>query len=164
MWNKIFVKFQLYSFVFGVILGLTLSFLVYYPETLRRNVNISARAASVTVPQSRKIFPKFNFSNSELYTDDVAKDLFNKVKVLCWIMTTPLNHKTKAIHVKKTWGSRCNKLLFMSSETDADLESIALPVGEGRNSLWDKTKQAFLYVHQHHLNDADWFVKADDDT
>lgn len=45
----------------------------------------------------------------------VAKELYDKVKVLCWIMTTPKNHQKKARHVKATWGARCNVLLFMSS-------------------------------------------------
>jgi len=49
--------------------------------------------------------------------DTVAKKLYNEVRVLCWVMTQPSNHKKKAVHVKNTWGSRCNKLLFMSSET-----------------------------------------------
>lgn len=42
--------------------------------------------------------------------------LYHEVRVLCWVMTNPTNHKTKARHVKRTWGKRCNILLFMSTE------------------------------------------------
>ena len=42
---------------------------------------------------------------------------------------------------------------------------MALPgVQEGHDRLWPKTVKAFQYVWEHHRNDADWFMKADDDT
>lgn len=94
----------------------------------------------------------------------LAHQLYRDVRILCWVMTNPSNHKKKALHVKRTWANRCNKVLFMSSEEDPLLDSVALPVREGRNNLWGKTKEAFKYIYQHHLDDADWFLKADDDT
>ncbi|CAH1394523.1 unnamed protein product [Nezara viridula] len=96
--------------------------------------------------------------------DVVAQELASKVRILCWVMTSPSNHKKKAQHIKATWGPRCNVLLFMSSVEDKELGSIALPVSEGRNSLWAKTKAAYQHVYDHYMDKADWFMKADDDT
>ncbi|XP_063709185.1 glycoprotein-N-acetylgalactosamine 3-beta-galactosyltransferase 1-like [Culicoides brevitarsis] len=93
----------------------------------------------------------------------VQKDLYKEVRVLCWIMSNPKNLK-KQKAVFETWGKRCNKFLIMSSEKAENLPVVALPVKEGRKNLWAKTKEAFKYVYKNHLDDADWFLKADDDT
>lgn len=94
----------------------------------------------------------------------VAKDLKKKVRVLCWIMTSPTNLDKKAIHVKKTWAKRCNIMLFISSKNNASFPAIGLDVKEGREHLTSKTMQAFRYVYDHYKHKADWFMKADDDT
>lgn len=99
----------------------------------------------------------------ELYNTELADRLFDEVRILCLVMTYSKNHKTKAIHVKETWGKQCNKLVFISDHHDIELGAVALPSSEGRQFLWGKTKEAFIYAYNNHFDDADWFVKADDD-
>lgn len=108
-----------------------------------------------------------NWSNNAtiLVNTTVADYLEQNVRVLCWILTHPDNHRSKAVHVKNTWGRRCDKLLIMSSEEDTELNTIKLNVtDEGHDYLWGKSKAAWKYVYKYHLNDADWFYKGDDDT
>ena len=50
-------------------------------------------------------------------------DNTKSVRLVCWIMTMPANHQKKAIHVKATWGSRCDVLLFMSTEEGKKLNN-----------------------------------------
>uniref|UniRef100_A0A8C8VFA8 N-acetylgalactosaminide beta-1,3-galactosyltransferase n=1 Tax=Pelusios castaneus TaxID=367368 RepID=A0A8C8VFA8_9SAUR len=94
----------------------------------------------------------------------VVGELYDKVRILCWVMTGPDNLESKARHVKATWTRHCNVALFMSSVQDADFPTVGLDTKEGRDQLYWKTIRAFQYVHQHHLDQADWFLKADDDT
>lgn len=54
----------------------------------------------------------------------IAHQLYNDVKILCWIMTNPKNHQKKARHIKRTWGNRCNRLLFMSSIEGINIFSV----------------------------------------
>ena len=93
-----------------------------------------------------------------------ARALYERVRILCWVMTGPRTLETKARHVRATWARHCNVALFMSSEPDEAFPAVGLPVQEGRHQLYWKTIRAFQYVHQHHLGQADWFLKADDDT
>ncbi|CAL8295582.1 unnamed protein product [Merluccius merluccius] len=86
-----------------------------------------------------------------------------KIRVLCWIMTGPKYLESRTRHLRDTWTRHCDKVLFMSS-VKTDFPTVGLNVSEGRDQLYWKTIRAFQYIHQHHLDDADWFLKADDDT
>lgn len=113
---------------------------------IRNNVSISQLVGRIEIDHS------------------IAEHLYRDVRVLCWILTSPSNHAKRAIHVKQTWGKRCNKLLFISSMEDSDLRTVKLAVGEGRSNLWHKTREAARYIYEKHFHEADWFLKADDDT
>jgi hypothetical protein len=49
---------------------------------------------------------------------------------------------------------------------ESTLPAIGLPLPgpESRTQLWNKAKLTFSYIYDHHLNDYDWFFKADEDT
>lgn len=127
-----------------------------------------------TIPMSRMILNReanlvkstagpLKFRNN-LYDDSLAVNLFEEVKILCLVMTNPANHRTQADHVKSTWGKRCNKLLFITTQEDDSLDTIVvLNITESRQALRRKTKTAFFYAHDNHLDEFDWFLKADDD-
>lgn len=141
----------------GVVLGVALSTIIIYPNKI----------ATLFKTQPRVFFKAQIDTNLNgiLYNTSIADELSKNIRVLCWVLTTPENHKLKVIHVNSTWGKRCNKLLFMSTKSDQNIDGvIALPVKEGRNTLWDKTRSALQYVYNYHFNDADWFLKADDDS
>lgn len=87
-------------------------------------------------------------------------------RVLCWILTYPKAHALKAVAINQTWGRRCDKLLFMTTEPFPGIETIVLDIGgeEDRGRLWNKSKAAWMHCYKNHLDSFDWFVKADDDT
>ncbi|XP_037934817.1 glycoprotein-N-acetylgalactosamine 3-beta-galactosyltransferase 1-like [Teleopsis dalmanni] len=146
---------NLLCLLIGLIVGIRLTeFWNYF------KFNVSSRTTEATNDSASTT--AYNGEHSE--GSSLAAHLYNNTRVLCWIMTTPANHLKRALHVKQTWGKRCNKLLFMSTQEDKYLDAIKLPVLEGRLFLWNKTREAFKYIYEHHLNDADWFLKADDDT
>lgn len=106
----------------------------------------------------------FLFSVLRDSSNTLASKLYEEVRVLCWVMTSPASVSSKARHIKVTWGRRCNVLLFMSSVNEPTLPAIGLNVTDGYDHLWGKTRAAFKYIYRRHRNDADWFLKADDDT
>ena len=151
------------SMSLGILVGIFIMYM--YNEVNKRSQWVLPNNRQVTVETTVSFEVDANDTHHHHSLNyKAAQDEYNDTRVLCWVMTNPKNHKTKCKPIKETWGKRCNILLFMSSETDDSLPSVALKVPEGRENLWLKTKAAWKYVQKHYLYRADWFLKADDDT
>ncbi len=87
-------------------------------------------------------------------------------RILCWILTMPEAHETKARAVNETWGRHCDTLLFITTAMHDSLPTVVVDIGgpESRYRLWIKSKRAWEHVFQHYFDKAEWFMKADDDT
>lgn len=97
--------------------------------------------------------------------EPLAQRLAREVRVVCFVLTTPKYHKSRAVHIQRTWGKRCNKLYFMTSVHDDELnETVVQKTPDKYEVLWGKTKEAFTYLYEHKRHEGDWFMKADDDT
>ncbi|KAG0727849.1 Glycoprotein-N-acetylgalactosamine 3-beta-galactosyltransferase 1 [Chionoecetes opilio] len=154
----------------SMMLGGIISFIIFTPPAAKHYRNFREPVRHEDIEEDKEDIPDTPLSSHDphelhhLGEGVEAARLFEKVRVVCWVMTRPETHEKKAIHVKATWGKRCNKLIFMSSKNDSLLGAIDLGVGDGRDHLWAKTKAAFKYLYDHHFGEYDWFFKADDDT
>ncbi|XP_037959689.1 glycoprotein-N-acetylgalactosamine 3-beta-galactosyltransferase 1-like [Teleopsis dalmanni] len=181
-----FTQLKLFlTLIFGIALGLIISQVLYSTNCTHLQIQTTLwtsargrtyspeqhddyyaeRVKDLLAPDSEIPNATWPISDSNLSDyKSLADKLYNETRVLCWVLTSPNNHAKRAVHVKNTWGSRCNKLIFMSSAEDSELGAVKLSVGEGRGNLWRKTREAAKYIYDHHLDEADWFLKADDDT
>lgn len=157
-----FILQELLGFLIGFAIS-TLLMLNIASNYSFRNISFKSKEIDQSSLNASMTWNIIRISN-ETYESDLAKQLFNNIRVLCWVFTHPTNHKLKVPHVKNTWGKRCNKLLFMSIEKDPNNpDVVAIPIPEGRSHLWNKTRLVMKYVYENHYNDADWFMRADDD-
>ena len=99
-------------------------------------------------------------------------------RILCWVPSSSNSLAlSRAELIRKTWGRKCDILLFMVSrfnqqQTQSHLSLdepsntavIGLPVKDSYSHLWGKTQEALKYIHDHFLQEADWFFKVDDDS
>ncbi|KAH8353034.1 hypothetical protein KR084_008410 [Drosophila pseudotakahashii] len=115
-------------------------------------------------PSSHRNTPSPTTTTTHPPPDILASRLFNETRVLCMVMTSPKNHQSRAIHMQRTWGKRCQKVIFMSTKADMELGSVVLNVREGYSNSWPKTRASLEYVYKHYFDKYDWFLKADDDT
>lgn len=98
-------------------------------------------------------------------TDESPARLPEKLnlKLLCLIPTVyPLSKNVEAI--KRTWGARCDELLFTSYASRGEKDIVVLPNIEKSENLWGQVHPAFTHVVESGLLETfDWVLKTDDD-
>ena len=161
------------TFVLGLSLGVL--FATIYTEFYGMNFLLRCNARSAFVHGAYKLANTvvknvpFDFEDAEdehhKGGDVVARRLAKKIKVLCWVFTSQDRLSTFGRAIKDTWGKRCTVLVFMSNQDDSEFGAVNLGAhGAVMNNVWSKTRAAWRYIHKHHLNDADWFFAANDDS
>ena len=83
-------------------------------QLLGANTNAKYQNVNQIIQQNTLILPDYSEETN------LARAMSQKVRVLCWIMTSPKSH-WKAGVVRDTWGRRCNILVFISSQEGIDL-------------------------------------------
>jgi hypothetical protein len=136
--------------------GLCLDIALNPDETLR-----SANCSSSCSQRWRA-----SYSAIPLLPPPKPKPFSGNKRLLCWVMTQPKALASKAEAVASTWGSQCDKLLFVSSEPHPGLNVLVVDVAkqDARTVVWAKTQKAWMHVYDTYRDQADWFLRAEDDT
>jgi hypothetical protein len=144
---------EIFAFLVGFLVSVQIYLWIYSVNS--SNLNFSRKFLFV---KSKSI------ELSQKYDTTLADRLFYEIKILCLILTQPKYHKTKAYHVNNTWGHKCNKLIFLSTENVPNFETFTIPRNESRSILWGKVRNGFQQAYLKYYKEYDWFLKGDDDS
>ena len=123
--------------------------------------------AAVMTPTVRaSLFPKENPDTAYPRKQALQKRQPRNEKgrrIACWAMTNPL-HRMKAQSLHATWGRLCDVFFYVSVQAVPGVDTLVMDLGQpdDREMLWRKSKAAWMYLYDNYLDDADWFVRADD--
>jgi hypothetical protein len=86
-------------------------------------------------------------------------------RVLCVIITYEPRHHS-AYAVASTWGAECTGFLAYSNSANYSIPTIAIDfnTSETMGNYWFKKIAVYQHIHQHYMQDFDWFLFGDDDT
>ncbi|XP_034100204.2 glycoprotein-N-acetylgalactosamine 3-beta-galactosyltransferase 1-like [Drosophila albomicans] len=127
--------------LFGLICGACLSTLLQ-------------RARKSTDPTYSQYPAPEDFTSSQSVSTSISNAT---TRILCMIVSSSL--QSRALHIERTWGRRCHKLLFMGNPADNTAK-----LRERHTNSWTKTRAHLQHVYQHYYDDYDWFLKVPDDT
>ncbi|XP_022079966.1 glycoprotein-N-acetylgalactosamine 3-beta-galactosyltransferase 1-like [Acanthaster planci] len=90
--------------------------------------------------------------------------LYNKVKILCFVLLQKGHIGNYGKSAKATWTKHCNKVVFLSSVQNGDIGTIDIKLPGGKSD-WPRSKLGLRYVYDHFLDsEFDWFLKTGHDS
>ncbi|XP_065827214.1 chondroitin sulfate synthase 1-like [Oscarella lobularis] len=95
----------------------------------------------------------------------LSQELRRRKTLFVGVVTAKDLLETRARAIYETWGREMPKIAFFSSEgtTSADLPIVALPAVDDTYPPQKKVFTMLKYIHDHFIDDYDWFMRADDD-
>ncbi|KAL3670370.1 hypothetical protein V7S43_004679 [Phytophthora oleae] len=106
-----------------------------------------------------------NVPAMELVNLSLVSPEASKTRILCWVNTYHANHEKRLHSIKKTWGKKCDKLLFMSDIEDLTVPTVEIVAPPLHEMLWQKHREIVrLLVREYGEDHFDWVFKCDDDT
>ncbi|DBA03163.1 TPA: LOW QUALITY PROTEIN: hypothetical protein N0F65_003883 [Lagenidium giganteum] len=95
----------------------------------------------------------------------ISHEQMRSVRVLCWVNTYHKNHAKRLLAIKRTWGKKCDKLLFMSDVEDLRVPTVRIAAPPLHETLWQKHREIVrVLLREFREGDFDWVFKSDDDT
>jgi hypothetical protein len=90
--------------------------------------------------------------------------LRRETRILCLIYTCSTRHD-RLEAIAETWGKKCTGFIAVSNQTDAKLGAVSVPHDgpEVYNNMWQKVRSMWKYVHEHFVDEFDFFYVCGDD-
>ncbi|KAL7739537.1 hypothetical protein ACLKA6_012679 [Drosophila palustris] len=142
---------MLLKFLLGLFCGICLSLLLQLVRLQRPSQLETSSSSSFSHSSSSSSLSISSYSLTVGLNND------NATRILCLVVASPQH--THAAHIERTWGRRCNKLLFMGSQRGKKLN-----IRERHTNSWAKTRYQLQHVYHNYYEDYDWFLKVPVDT
>ena len=97
-------------------------------------------------------------------TNTTDEELGPLPKVFCGIYTYDKKHPLLQSQAE-TWGWRCDGFLGFSTQTVPEVGAVDLPHrgSESYQNMWQKVRSIWAYIHDHYIDEFDYFHLSGDD-
>eukprot|EP01084_Bolivina_argentea_P298354 514125_1 len=161
--------------VFTLLLGYSYIRLTTYHETLKPHKKIDIAKPD---PELERI----DYGNNPIKEESWG-NIYTPSRIWCLVPTLYPRNSKNMHAISQTWGRHCTKVIFVLDDKlpipkDLYIElnqhannvellqltNLQFPQSSTKRNIWDKVWKMWYYIYYYHINDAEWFLKIDDDT